>query len=183
MQSLCDQGFGADHLRALTAMPQLEVLNLYHVKWTADAAAMGLPWLADGLPRLRVLNAPDYVLVRPQLLPLMTCCRRPRHSADTAAGSCGTCDVLVPWLPTVSSVHLSAAMLVPRALSTFTPDTPGELLQAQGVTELDGCSYRLRGCCGRRLRRWPKRATLGKAAGDPLRRPWPVLESHRWLWE
>jgi hypothetical protein len=54
------------HLEALAALPQLTVLNLFDVRWEDDATGFGLAWLAVRLPRLRVLNAPDTVLVRPR---------------------------------------------------------------------------------------------------------------------
>jgi hypothetical protein len=52
------------HLEELAALRQLTVLNLRHLRWADDAVGSGLAWLAARLPRLRVLNAPDTVLVR-----------------------------------------------------------------------------------------------------------------------
>ncbi len=52
--------------------------------------------------------------------------------------------------------------------------------------------YELPGLPHRRLRRWPQRATAGKAATFADERfpewhaehdPWPVLEPQRWLWD
>jgi hypothetical protein len=60
-----DQGIGADHLRALTGLPRLTKLNLYHLHWAEDAVELGLSWLAARQARLKILNAPSDVLVRP----------------------------------------------------------------------------------------------------------------------
>jgi hypothetical protein len=43
-------------------------------------------------------------------------------------------------------------------------------------------SYELRDAPGRRLRRWPRRATLGQAA-DPAEHILSVLQPQRWLWD
>jgi hypothetical protein len=53
-----------------------------------------------------------------------------------------------------------------------------------GLGEAD-CSYELRVLPGRRLRRWPRRASLGYGVDGPVTdyHVWPVLERHRWLWE
>ncbi len=53
-----------------------------------------------------------------------------------------------------------------------------------GLPKAD-CSYELRDLPGRRLRRWPRRATLGYTVSGPVTdyHDWPVLERHRWLWE
>ena len=59
------QVFDAMHLRALAGLPQLMVLNLYFLHWAESVTSTGLTLLADKLPRLRVLNAPEHVLVRP----------------------------------------------------------------------------------------------------------------------
>ena len=67
--SIYEQGIGASHLRALAALPRLTQLNLYHLHWAGDAVQLGLGWLAAQLPRLKVLNCPDDVLVRPWCLP------------------------------------------------------------------------------------------------------------------
>jgi hypothetical protein len=65
---VCAQGIQASHLRALAALPQLTLLNLIRVHLAEDAVVLGgLGWLAARLPRLRVLNAPADVLVRPAL--------------------------------------------------------------------------------------------------------------------
>jgi hypothetical protein len=53
-----------EHLRVLTKLPKLAVLNLYDVPWAEDTFCTGLTLLAAALPRLRVLNAPTEVLVR-----------------------------------------------------------------------------------------------------------------------
>ena len=45
------------------------MLNLYNVHWTDKAVSMGLAPLAARLPFLRVVNAPDDVLVRPDIFP------------------------------------------------------------------------------------------------------------------
>ena len=45
------------------------MLNLYSVHWTDKAISMGLAPLAARLPSLQILNAPDDVLVRPNMLP------------------------------------------------------------------------------------------------------------------
>ena len=73
-----DQGIGADHLRALTGLPRLTKLNLYHLHWAEDAVELGLGWLAARLPRLKILNAPSDVLVRPWCL-LAWQCAQPRR--------------------------------------------------------------------------------------------------------
>ena len=53
-----------------------------------------------------------------------------------------------------------------------------------GLSEAD-CSYELRDLPGRRLRRWPRRATLGYTVNGPVAEyhEWPVLERHHWLWD
>lgn len=66
--SVCDQVIGAIHLRALTALSQLKMLNMSKLRWTEDAVKLGLGWLLDHLPRLRVLDALPELLVRPQCL-------------------------------------------------------------------------------------------------------------------
>ena len=52
----------------MAALPGLTVLNLYHLEWEEDTE-VGLAWLVACLPRLRILNAPDRVLVRQHRLP------------------------------------------------------------------------------------------------------------------
>lgn len=65
----CGQGVGVSHLRALTALPRLVMLDLYHLPWAEDAVELGVGWLVARLPRLRALNAPPEVLVQPWPLP------------------------------------------------------------------------------------------------------------------
>ena len=68
--SIYAQDIGASHLRALAALPQLTLLNLIRVHLLEDAIELGgLGWLAARLPRLRVMDAPADVLVRPWCLP------------------------------------------------------------------------------------------------------------------
>lgn len=47
----------------------------------------------------------------------------------------------------------------------------------------DRRSYELLDAPQRRLRRWPRRSTLGSAADNPFYELWPVLDEHRWPWE
>ena len=79
------QGFGATHLHALAALPRLSVLNLRHVHWAEDAVRMGLPWLAARSQRLRILHAPQGVMVRLFLLcsrPALSCVPDVLHNPD-----------------------------------------------------------------------------------------------------
>jgi hypothetical protein len=57
--------FGVRHLRALAALPQLVVVNLYHLTWADERTSDALTTLVHSLPHLRVLNAPFYALVCP----------------------------------------------------------------------------------------------------------------------
>lgn len=60
------------------------------------------------------------------------------------------------------------------------------MLQHQAVSNvsaLKGCTYELRGPPRRRLRRWPRLATLDYAADRAEEAMWPVVEEHRWLWD
>ena len=75
-------------MQALAALPRLSVLNLRHVHWAEDAVKMGLPWLAARLQRVRVLNAPQDVMVRPGLLrsrPALSCVPDLLRHFDTRA--------------------------------------------------------------------------------------------------
>lgn len=47
------------------------------------------------------------------------------------------------------------------------------------------CIYELRDPPGLRLRRWPRRSTLGRVgrSSGPGLNPWSVMEEHRWLWD
>lgn len=67
--SIREQGMGVSNLRALAALPNLSMLNLYRLPWAEDAVKLGLGWLVAHLPHLRVLNASQDMLVRPCCLP------------------------------------------------------------------------------------------------------------------
>jgi hypothetical protein len=61
----------------------------------------------------------------------------------------------------------------------------GKQAQHQVVSKTR-CSYELPDLLGRPLRRWPRRANLGDIADEaykPADYLWPVLETHRWLWD
>jgi hypothetical protein len=67
------QDIGAVHLRALAALPWLTAVHLNCLRWAQGADKLGFGWLAARLPRLRILNAPPELLVRPsskQSLPM-----------------------------------------------------------------------------------------------------------------
>ena len=53
----------------------------------------------------------------------------------------------------------------------------------KGRLPLRGCVYELKYLLGRRLRRWPRRATLGHAAHDPVEARWPVVDQNATLWD
>ena len=60
------------------------------------------------------------------------------------------------------------------------------LLQHQameGRLPLTGCVYELKYLPGRRLRRWPRRATLGHAAHNSVEERWPVVDQKATLWD
>jgi hypothetical protein len=73
----CGQGIGVSHLRALTALPRLVMLDLYHLPWAEDAVQLGLGWLVARLPCLRALSANPEVLVRPLPSPACGTLHRP----------------------------------------------------------------------------------------------------------
>lgn len=52
-----------------------------------------------------------------------------------------------------------------------------------GCTLLRGCTYELRYLPRRRLRRWPRRATLGHAAHNPVEMRWPVVDKDAMMWD
>jgi hypothetical protein len=57
-------------------------------------------------------------------------------------------------------------------------------MQAQAVVGDVGCYYELRDPPQRRLRRYPRRTTLGWSAAPPHQSDlWPALEEYRWPWE
>ena len=55
--------------------------------------------------------------------------------------------------------------------------------QAGHMLSLGDCNFELRDLPGRRLRRWPRRATLDDITCDPAREIWPVLQPQRSLWD
>jgi hypothetical protein len=200
------QGLGAMHLRALASLPQLIVLNLDTVNWAEECLELGLGWLVARLRRLRVLNAPNDVLVRPGVV--LTC--KIQHIAQ-----CGC-------FPTRSPVHLPApapwTVLMPmHSVRNTSVDLPTKrplgsvmewvpisckqlcvtlmnnersftYLQQHAVVGLlkeddDSCTYELREPPGRRLRRRPRRANLSHTICHDVYRKWPILEPQRWLWD
>lgn len=74
----CNQVLGTNHLKALAAL-QLRVLDLRNIPWAENSISMGLVSLVAGMPCLRVLGAPDRVLVRQQRKQpgclMLLCCR------------------------------------------------------------------------------------------------------------
>lgn len=64
---LLQQAIGVGDLHALAALSQLTTLCFHRLRWAEDVYAeeIGLGWLAARLPGLRVLYAPEEMLVRP----------------------------------------------------------------------------------------------------------------------
>jgi hypothetical protein len=142
------------------------VLNLYNVRWADKAINMGLAPLAASLPSLRILNAPDDVLVRPNILP-----RTDATSSISAA------------MPHVHAWHDSKKGCVICAHAEDLTDGPLQHQAMKGRLPLRGCIYELKYLPGRRLRRWPRRAALGHAAHDPVEALWPVVDQNARLWD
>ena len=56
-------------------------------------------------------------------------------------------------------------------------------MQTGAVVGKWDCYYELKDPPQRRLRRYPRRATVGCTVQWPRSKLWPVLEEYRWPWE
>ena len=177
------QVFDSMHLRALAGLPQLTVLNLYFLHWAESVTSTGLTLLANSLPRLQVLNAPEHVLVRPHCWTTYSWASHSGKSCTftvdyiwvvTAALACGPVCMHV-WLPGTSrSLRMlssglrfvttrqrcQAVTLLNLRMSRCGWQVQHLAANVEAPTRNAVCGYELRDPPERRLQRWPRRATL-----------------------
>ena len=185
------------HLRALSQLPRLRVLNLYFLHWAEAVVSTGLTLLAAHLPRLRVLNAPRNVLVCHHRL--KDCIQMPRtdsisyipylqcytsnnmrsgcvastssHAYDTLFGSCKSSYCSLRTLcsfrqPQISYITAEPGGDAAYLMLRWCQQAQHHAVSAEAPWHDAVCGYELRDPPGRRLRRWPRRAFLDKAAED-----------------